>query len=944
MRFPLPAFLVPVSLRGRLLLLGGCLQLLVLALVLLNTNRLWQESANHSAEARAQQLSRLFSTALTAPMAANDYARAGDLLDRLRVPEGIEYMALRDAKGHVVIARGWDVGQPLPQASVLKAGTLPALMHVAAPIEQGGEYLGELRFGLSTQDEQSGLSQLLVQNALILIVGELLAALLVVGLGWRLGQHMVALIDRIERAASRRFEVPVPQISGQDEVARLSRRLAVMGDAVHTQFISIADSERKFRAIADSSPNAELWLNPDGRLIWANATVTRLTGYTANACMLLGDFPLSLALPEERTRFADTLSRAVAERTAIQDFEFRAVRRDGSLFWAAVDWQPIYADSEYQGLRLSLRDNTEHKDDRLTLRKAVIELRQIQSLGQSYLQRAESERARLSALLSAMRFGVLFVDNDNRVLFHNPAFSMLWGLAPTALLAGKPIGQVLQQAENRPAIGDIIGHYLEETALTEERLDYGELTMEDGRVITQQRYQVIDPQGMPNGKMWLYEDVTQQRQIAERMINLAERDALTGLYNRHRFQQELERMVSEADRRDGTMALVFFDLDEFKYVNDTFGHGVGDDLLKSIGREIGTQVRRHEVLSRLGGDEFAILVPDCNEFEVGKLADRIVSNIAQLQFSVDGHVIKPSSSVGVAMFPQHANTAAELVAHADAAMYQAKAAGKSTWRVYRADADPSKSAITRLSWKDRITEALEEDGFELYFQGIYDARTRELEHLEALLRMKDVNNPGNMILPSHFIPAAEKTGKIIELDRWVIRRCIKLLAEKPWAPSIAVNISGRSFDEPGMPEYIANLLREHRVDPKRLLVELTETAAVSDLRDAQRFIDALRDTGCVVCLDDFGNGFASFAYLKQLKADVLKIDGFFIKDLPSDRDSQVFVRGMVSMAHDMGKTTIAEFVEDETILNMLVEIGIDLVQGYYLDRPTPDHPGLLAAA
>jgi len=180
----------------------------------------------------------------------------------------------------------------------------------------------------------------------------------------------------------------------------------------------------------------------------------------------------------------------------------------------------------------------------------------------------------------------------------------------------------------------------------------------------------------------------------------------------------------------------------------------------------------------------------------------------------------------------------------------------------------------------------------------------------------------------------------MEIDRWVITRAIELLGRNPGVPSIAVNISGRSLDEPELPEFINRLLMRNRVSPHRLLVELTETSAVSDMRDAQRFIDALRATGCTVCLDDFGNGFASFAYLKQLKADVLKIDGLFIRDLPNDRDSQIFVRGMVAMARDMGKTTIAEFVENEQIFNMLGELGIDQVQGYYLDRPQRDHPSL----
>jgi diguanylate cyclase (GGDEF)-like protein len=440
--------------------------------------------------------------------------------------------------------------------------------------------------------------------------------------------------------------------------------------------------------------------------------------------------------------------------------------------------------------------------------------------------------------------------------------------------------------------------------------------------------------------MWIFEDVTQEHFLNERMVFLAERDALTGLFNRHAFQEQLERMLAEAERGQDTLAALYFDLDEFKYVNDTFGHGAGDELLKRVAQEISGQVRRNEFFARLGGDEFAILVPSCSETEVSFLANRIISTVSSIQFSVDAQALHLSSSLGVALYPTHADNAEDLVAHADTAMYQAKSAGKATWRLYQAERDASREMVDRLTWNERIQQALEKDGFVLYFQGIYDALSREVVHLEALVRMKDSANPGQIIPPNQFIPHAERSGRILDIDRWVIRQSIKLLADNPRMPPLAVNISGRSFDETSLPNYIATLLRDHQVEANRLMVELTETAAVSDMRDAQRFIEALRTTGCTVCLDDFGAGFSSFAYLKHLKANVLKIDGLFIRDLPNDHDSQIFVKGMASIARDMGKQTVAEFVEDEKTLLMLVEFGVDMVQGYFLDKPRPDHPAL----
>jgi EAL domain-containing protein (putative c-di-GMP-specific phosphodiesterase class I) len=290
------------------------------------------------------------------------------------------------------------------------------------------------------------------------------------------------------------------------------------------------------------------------------------------------------------------------------------------------------------------------------------------------------------------------------------------------------------------------------------------------------------------------------------------------------------------------------------------------------------------------------------------------------------------------VYPDHAGNTEDLVARADAAMYQAKEAGKNAWRIYRADLDDSQRMMTQLSWNDRILHALENDLMELQFQGIYSAQGRVLGHFEVLLRMRDQDHPGVSIMPGEFIPVAEKSGKIVDIDRWVLARSIKMLSEVSAIPALAVNISGRSFDDPTLPLFIADELRRHGVPARRLLVELTETAAVSDLHDARRFIEALQQTGCGVCLDDFGTGFSSFAYLKHLHVDSIKIDGLFIRGLPKEPDNQLFVKAMVSVARGLSKTTIAECVEDEETLRMLAAFGVDYVQGYHLERPQSSAP------
>ena len=432
-------------------------------------------------------------------------------------------------------------------------------------------------------------------------------------------------------------------------------------------------------------------------------------------------------------------------------------------------------------------------------------------------------------------------------------------------------------------------------------------------------------------------ELVQQR---ERLTTLAERDALTGLHNRHYFEAELARFFRGRARTGHQGAVLIFDLDEFKYVNDTFGHFAGDAMLQRVAGETKALVRETDSLCRLGGDEFAVFMPHTALDGALVLAERIVRTVARMALEIGGRPLRLTASLGVAHYPDHGQGAEELVSHADMAMYQAKRLGKNRWNVYRSDRDAMQAMAARLAWNERIEHALERNLLRLHFQGVYRTSSGAMTHLEVLVRMVDEADPAQCILPDQFIGHAEKSGKILEIDRWVVRESIALLAAHPRLPALAINISGRSFDDPDLPGFITAELARRGVAPQRLLVELTETAAISDLRDAERFIDALRRAGCTLCLDDFGSGFASFAYLKHLKVDMLKIDGLFIRNLPHDRDNQVFVRSIIEVARGMGKHTVAEFVEDEETLRLLREFGVDMVQGHHLDMPRADHPAL----
>ncbi|HKA45085.1 MAG TPA: EAL domain-containing protein [Burkholderiales bacterium] len=936
--------LLSLSLRTRLLLASALVQVVMLALLIVSGIRVMDAQLVERSRLHLEEQQQLLRTAVEGLLRRGDHAAIATLFERVRRDEDIAYLILFDSSGKALVASGWNPQQALPgpDRSLSDPGVIAKKrLDVEIPIGQGAAS-ARLRFGLSTSFIERARQEMIRDNLVIGVTALILLLASMIALSYWLTRNLTRLTAASESLAAGDLNVRL-KVEGEDEVGKLTHAFNAMADALQGRIRALAESEAKFTAIADYSYDCECWVDPEGKLIWINPRVFDMFGYTPAESLDMDNFPAPFISDGDVLRTVRQVRRALRGDSG-QDYEFRGRRKDGSEFWAAADWRPIYDNrGGYLGIRISIRNITQRKEAEQRLEATVEELREAQTVQQEYLLRAQEEHARLTALLGAMNIGILFVSHDNRVVYSNPAFTRIWMIAPGTRLIGCTPQEALASSACVLARPEEQGRHLLRAPLPDEILGTLEIQTADGRLITQQMHAVEDVYGRPVGWLWLFEDVTRQRQTADQLIYLAERDALTGLYNRHRFNEELARMVVDAQRNDSRVALLFFDLDDFKFINDTFGHRAGDAMLIRVAGEVAGQVRRNEIFARLGGDEFAILVPDISDEMLRVLAERITRSIALVRSVFEGQSLRLTSSLGIAVFPDHADNVEDLIARADTAMYQAKEAGKNAWRIYRSDLDTSSEMVRRLSWNDRILHALENNLMDLQFQGIYSTTDRSLRHFEVLVRMRDKDDPGVLLMPGQFIPVAEKSGKIVEIDRWVLREAIQMLAEVKSIPALAVNISGRSFDEPMLPQYIAELLKRHEVAPHRLLVELTETSAVSDLHDAKRFIEALRQTGCGVCLDDFGTGFSSFAYLKHLQADSIKIDGLFIRDLPSDRDNQLFVKAIVSVARGLRKITIAECVEDQATLEMLQDFGVDAVQGYFLEKPRVDHPLMVAA-
>jgi len=431
-------------------------------------------------------------------------------------------------------------------------------------------------------------------------------------------------------------------------------------------------------------------------------------------------------------------------------------------------------------------------------------------------------------------------------------------------------------------------------------------------------------------------NISERKALMEHLRRLAEHDGLTGLFNRTYFQAELERVVERMRRSEtASCALLYIDLDHFKYVNDTLGHAAGDKLLIEVAGVLHRRTRKSDLVARLGGDEFTVLVYDTTPQIVRKVAESFRRQLADYTFNFEGQTVTVGCSVGVAIFDKKVKTSAEVMSQADLACHLAKRAGRN--QVHMFMPDDAKNVTTMsldMGWSRRIRDAIDLNRFALACQPIVNTRTRLVTTYEVLIRMLDEN--GALIMPSGFLPTAERFGLSLDIDRWVIVNAIKTLAEqRADLPDLSytINLSAQTLIAPSICDLVEEKLQATGLDPAALVFEITETAAIADMVAATSLLSRLRTLGCRTALDDFGFGMSSFAYLKELPVDIVKIDGRFVKNIVTSQVDQAMVRAMNDIAHVLGKETVAEFVESEEAFQWLVQLGVDYGQGYHLGRP-----------
>jgi diguanylate cyclase (GGDEF)-like protein/PAS domain S-box-containing protein len=578
-----------------------------------------------------------------------------------------------------------------------------------------------------------------------------------------------------------------------------------------------------------------------------------------------------------------------------------------------------------------------------TIIVAAILFGRIKELLDSRLAERERSERELEESLSLQRAtlestadGILVVDRDGKIVSFNQRFKEMWRL---------PDDVVESETDDR-AIAFVCDQLTEPTTFVRkinqlykrpEAESFDMLQFKDDRVFERYSRPQMGTDGEIHGRVWSFRDVTERERIQSRLRHLADHDPLTGLLNRRRFEEELSERVAHGARYETGGAVLLLDLDNFKYVNDSLGHRTGDAVIRSVADLLRSQMRETDVLGRLGGDEFAILLPYADLDQATVVAGKLLESLRRHRAVFRGKRLRLTTSIGVsAISDARVQTAEEVMVEADVAVYEAKEAGRDRFSVYAPTTDGKAETGGSPAWADRIRRALDNERFTLYAQPILSLQTNEISQYELLVRMQ--NGDGELLPPHAFLPSAERSGMVREIDMWVTRQAIRLIAHQRRAGEdlrLEVNLSGRTLGDPTLPRTIQAEIANASIDPGNLIFEVTETTAVLNMDEARDFAVRLTEMGCRFALDDFGAGFGSFYYLKYLPLEFLKIDGDFIGDLASNVTDQAMVRAIVDLSAQLRKATIAEFVGDDRTLELLRAYGVDYAQGYHVGRPVP---------
>ncbi len=678
--------------------------------------------------------------------------------------------------------------------------------------------------------------------------------------------------------------------------------------------------ENRFRAMSDASPLGIFVSDEQGACVYTNAAYHQLSGLTAE--QTLGTNWSAAIHPDDRARVLEEW-RAALRSDAPFRTEFRFLREDESIVWTRVNSAPL-SDSKAPFSRVNTtEDISERKLAELALKAAENALFD------------ERERARVT--LNSIGDAVLTSDQEGRVSYMNQVAEAMTGW-PCAEAIGRPLEEVFN-------IIDGITRHVDpnpaEQAIKENRTvglaPACVLIRRDGveSAIEDSTAPIHDRDGQQAGAVTVFHDVSQSRAMALKMSHLAKHDFLTDLPNRVLLTERIALAIALAQRRRKQVALLFLDLDHFKYINDSLGHSIGDMLLLSAAERLLACVRNTDTVCRQGGDEFVILLAYIDQAqEAAHVAEKLLAEFSRPHL-IDGRELYVTLSIGISIYPDDASSGDTAMQNADTAMYHAKTAGRNSYKFFRADMNSQ--AVRRQSVESNLRRALLNEEFVLFYQPQVDLVSSAIIGAEALIRWRDVDF--GLLTPVQFISIAEESGLIVPIGHWVLREACR--QTKAWQDAglpivpVAVNISAVEFRHKDFLDGVTRVLADTGLEPRYLELELTESILMIDAEASTSVLHALKHMGVQLAIDDFGTGYSSLSYLKRFPIDTLKIDQSFVRDLATDSDDATIVSAVIGMARNLKQRVVAEGVETNEQLVFLQERKCDAGQGYLFSHPLP---------
>ena len=663
-------------------------------------------------------------------------------------------------------------------------------------------------------------------------------------------------------------------------------------------------SEQRFRATFEQAAVGIAHVGLDGRWLRVNHKLCVITGYSEEE-LLTHDRP-SITYPDDMPEELASMQQLLAGDVPSSTKEIRYARKDGLPVWVNLTWSLT-------------RTSTGEPDYFIEVIEDITE------------RKEATEQLRLFArIFDTINEGVIVTDSANNIVLVNPAFSSITGYSAAEAIGKNP--RLLHSGLMDKVFYDKMWQSIKKTGrwqgeITDRRKN-GESYVEWLSISTMK-----DERGEFSHHIAVVSDISERKAAEEHMVYIAQHDFLTDLPNRMMLHDRLTQAIAHAGREQRKVAVMFLDLDRFKAINDTLGHLVGDKLLQLVAGRISSVARTSDTVSRLGGDEFAIMLPYIeNTDDIAMIAVKLLASIAG-PYMVDGNEIEVTTSIGISVFPEDGIDSESLIAHADAAMYQAKGSGRNNYQFFTREMN--RRTLERILIKNKLIHALERNELFLLYQPQVDLQSGRIIGAEALVRW---DNPlYGKVLPAQFIPIAEENGLIPPIGEWVLREACRQNQE--WRKqglmkiTMAVNLSAVQFRQKNLGEIIKAILHESGLAPSGLELEITEGVVMQDAEAAILLLEDMKAMGLKLSVDDFGTGYSSLSYLKRFPIDKLKIDQSFVRDLTTDTDDAVIVSTIISMAHSLKLKVIAEGVESAEQLAFLKQQGCDEIQGYYFSQP-----------